>query len=457
VFVRAARTERAANTAKGIRRVPLPVIRAVLAVFATLAPLAACARIEPPPGGPPDPRPPMLVGTTPDSFARLSGFSGSAEFHFNEVVSEGGSPNRGEGTGGLEQLVILSPSEEVPKVRWHRNRITVRPQEGWKPNRVYRVELLPGVSDLRNNRSDTGAVITFSTGAPRPQTTLQGQVIDWSTARPAATALVIASLLPDSLPYRAIADSSGRFSLGPLPQGDYLVRGVVDQDNDHRLDLREAFGVARATRAQTNLGELWAFVHDTTPPRIQTVEVGDSVKAVITFTQKLDPRQRLAARDVTLRLLPDSTPIAVSSILPQPLDDSLHGQRPVEDSAAVGDSVARPDSARGRGRALPRQRARPAVEGPKPSRPPLNDRMVLRVPRAWSPGSRMAVEIRGVRNVSGVAGTAVGVLAVPAAVKPDSANPVKATPRGAKVRAKADTVARPPGATPAKPYTPPKK
>src|SRR5215204_7576396 len=99
------------------------------------AALLACARIEPPPGGPPDPTPPHLIATRPESFARLTEFKGSAEFHFNEVVSEGGSPNTGEGTGGLEQLVILSPSDEIPKVRWHRNRITVRPQEGWKPNR----------------------------------------------------------------------------------------------------------------------------------------------------------------------------------------------------------------------------------------------------------------------------------------------------------------------------------
>ena len=127
--------------------------------FAALLPicpaaLLACARIEPPPGGPPDPAPPRLIATRPDSFARLPEFNGSAEFVFDEVVSEGGSPNRGEGTGGLEKLVILSPSNRVPEVSWRRNRITVRPSEGWRPNRVYRVELLPGVTDLRSNRSE---------------------------------------------------------------------------------------------------------------------------------------------------------------------------------------------------------------------------------------------------------------------------------------------------------------
>ena len=115
---------------------------------------------------------------------------------------------------------------------WQRDRITVRPGEGWQPNRVYRVELLPGVTDLRRNRSDTGAVLTFTTGAPLPTTSIQGTVVDWTTGRPAPAALVEAILLPDSLPYRGVADSSGHFSLGPLPAGDYLVRGVLDQNHN---------------------------------------------------------------------------------------------------------------------------------------------------------------------------------------------------------------------------------
>jgi hypothetical protein len=49
--------------------------------------LAGCAKMEPPPGGPPDPTPPQLVATRPDSFAVLHQFSGSAEFRFDEVIS----------------------------------------------------------------------------------------------------------------------------------------------------------------------------------------------------------------------------------------------------------------------------------------------------------------------------------------------------------------------------------
>ena len=192
-----------------------------LAASVTLLSLA-CARIEPPPGGPPDAAPPLLVRTVPDSFEVFQKYDSDVEFVFDEVISEGGSPNQGAGTGDLERLVILSPTSQVPKVRWRRNRITVRPDEGWQRDRVYRVELLPGVSDLRRNRLDSGRVVTFSTGAPAPRTTFKGVVVDWTSARPAQGALVVAVKMPDSLPYRGIADSSGHFNLGPLPAGQYM-------------------------------------------------------------------------------------------------------------------------------------------------------------------------------------------------------------------------------------------
>jgi hypothetical protein len=162
------------------------------------------------------------------------------------------------------------------------------------------------------------------------------------------------------------------------------------------------------------VGELWAFVHDTTPPRIQTVTAEDSVSATIAFSQKLDPRQRLTPREVRLRLLPDSVPVAVASILPAPVDDSLHRRAARPDSAALADSLARDTTARRRPAPTPPRRpaAPPATQRP-PSRPPLYDRLVLRVPRPWAPGARLVVEIRGVRNVTGVAGDVTGVVAVP--------------------------------------------
>ena len=73
-----------------------------LAASLTLLSLA-CARMEPPPGGPPDVAPPQLVKTFPDSFQVFQDFDSDVDFVFDEVISEGGSPNQGTGTGDLER------------------------------------------------------------------------------------------------------------------------------------------------------------------------------------------------------------------------------------------------------------------------------------------------------------------------------------------------------------------
>jgi hypothetical protein len=366
----------------------------------------SCARIEPPPGGAPDTTPPQLIAMKPDSFARLPNFKGEVEFRFDEVVSEGSTPNQGAGTGDLEKLILLSPTTRVPHVDWRRDRITVRPAEGWQPKRVYRVELLPGVSDLRRNQSKRGAVLTFTTDAELPNTTFDGTVVDWTTSRPAPGALVEALLLADSLPYRGLADSSGHFSLGPLPAGEYLVRGVIDQNHNNLADPREAFDTVRLARGKTAAGELWAFVHDTTPPRIQEITVADSVSASVAMSQTLDPRQHLPLGAVTVRILPDSTPVRVTSLLTKAEDDSVNRRvSPAKDTLADTTRKQRPGirevpeapPARAPGRGgQPRVPARPQPEA-LTSRPPLSDKLVVRVERPWTAGGKYEVagDVRG--------------------------------------------------------------
>ncbi len=396
----------------------LPVLPALLFALSAFS-FVSCARIEPPPGGPPDRSPPTLIGTIPDSFAILPDFDGSVEFHFSETVKEGANPNFGLGTGDLERLVLLSPSNEVPKVHWKRDRITVEPREGWQPNRVYRVELLPGVVDIRDNRANATTVVTFSTGAPKPDLTLTGRVYDWTTGRP-ARALIEAVREPDSLIYRGFSDSSGAYRLGPIPRGEYLIYGTIDQSRNLRREAREAFDTARVRGDSGAVAELWTFIHDTTPARLQPPNFVDSVTIALQFTQPLDPRLKLDSTAVRVLQLPDSTPVIVRSILPQATHDSLYRRAPAPDTAGPGVDSLKPKPP------PPRPLPTPAP-GPKLSRPPLNSRLLVRLAAPLEPGKSYAIEVNDVRNVTGTIGTARAGMQIPArrplpsdSLKPDS-------------------------------------
>ena len=394
-----------------------PVLPPLLITIAVLS--LGCARIEPPPGGPPDSDPPKLVTVRPESMAAFADFDGPVEFRFDEVISEGSSASEGLGTSELERLVILSPTSQVPKVRWKRDAIAVEPREGWKPNRVYRVELLPGVFDLRRNRLDSGAVATFSTGAPLPDGRLAGTILDWAGGRPARAALVEAILLPDSLPYRALTDSSGSFDLGPIPRGQYLLYGVLDQNRNFRREFRDGWDSVRVTTDSAPPTVLWAVVRDTVGPRATAATPADSTGAEVTFNQPLDPYQRFDSSNARVIIATaDSTVIPVLSVLPKQLDDSLQQEARRQVDTMPADTTQRAPVDSARDEALERLKRQPAqdtsaAQAILKQRPRLSDRLVVRIAQVLTPGSRYVVQLNGIRNVNGVPADSRQLLSVP--------------------------------------------
>lgn len=412
-------------------RRPLPVAALVLAVIAT-----ACARIAAPPGGPPDFAAPRLLGTVPESVMVLPDFDGWAEFRFDEVISEGSQPNFGFGSGDLEKLVLISPDSGVPQVRWHRDHISVRPHDGWRPNTVYRIELGAGIADIapRRNIRDTAAVITFTTGAPLPTRTLFGRAVDWMSRRFAPRALVEAALLPDSLVYRTVTDSSGRFRIGPLPDGEYLVSVILDGNGNRRIDAREGWDSVRIATGRDSVGEVWAFQRDTLPPRVAQNGAArqDSFAIALTLTQPIDPSLEIGSDGISVVILPDSTPVPLVNALPVAAYDSVWGRidstrraiaaeakaradSAAADSAAAAqpDSAAAADSAarrparvagppRGPGRAGRAPSDTTPRDEPTEPRPVLGTRLVIRLNAVVQPGTRYGIEVRGVRAMSGI-------------------------------------------------------
>jgi hypothetical protein len=354
--------------------------------------VVACASQGDPPGGPPDSLAPTLVGIVPDSGA-VNVRPSRVEFRFDEVVSE-----RPAGATSLEQLVLISPSDGLPRVDWRRRSIAVRPRRDWQQNAVYTVTLLPGITDLRGNTMKTGAAVLFATGATIPDTRVAGTLYDWVAGTVARAGAVEAIALPDSIIYVARTDTTGRFVLAHLPPGAYALRAWVDANNNRELDPREAYDSTSIALRDTASVTLLAFVHDTLPPRINTVQVVDSMTLRVELNQPLDPEQTVDTARFRLTA-PDSSATALRAVVPA---DAWERAR--------ADSLARADTTR-------RPPARAAPPGQRDSvvlpRPVPVSRFVVLTSVPLQPETTYRLVAIEARNLLGRAGTSARVFTTP--------------------------------------------
>ncbi len=368
-------------------------MRRGLIAGAVAAGALACASASPPPGGAEDLAPPRLLTITPDSNA-VNVRDRDVSFRFDETIND-----RGSGAQELDSHFLISPSDGAIRLSWHRSRIDVRPRDGFRPNTAYSVTLLPGLADLRGNIMRTGASVVFSTGPTIPAERITGVVFDWVAERPAPRALVQA-VTPDSVMYVAQADSVGRFTVGPLPAGSYLVRAILDANGNRAQDRTEAFDTARVVTPRTEPVELRAVARDTLPPRILSVALADSLALRVTFDRFLDPDQPPALAAFRLQGT-DSAEVPLVAVLTPAAErtEELARQQAAADSLRRADSLA--------GRPLPpRPTAPPAAErrtgaNATPSIPAPYAAVLLRLAKPLAHATSYRLSVRDARALSG--------------------------------------------------------
>lgn len=403
--------------------------------------VAACASMGEPPGSPPRLLPPTVILVSPDSGAILPAFSGDAVIQFDEVIDEMASGSGGGGAvGGLAKQIVLSPVAGPVSVSWHRSAIHIKPKEGWKPGRVYRLQLLPGIIDLHRNVMKHGRTILFSTGPAIPTASLQGIALSWVDQRTLVQGLIRAVLEPDTVAYLAYTDSTGRFRLDGVPPGRYVVYAVNDQNANRLRDPREAYDSAFVTLDTVAQATLWTFVHDTTGPQVRRPEPLDSMSFRLTFSQPLAPAHLPDTATVRVYELPDTTPVPVSAVLLPAANDSLVArERAVADSIREANDTthAAPDSTRKRAAPADTSRRRPAaapagVPGHPgaaqaapdsvvikllASRPAPTDKLVVRTAVPLKASTKYFVRVVRATNLNGARADAAGVLVIPAPKK----------------------------------------
>ena len=391
------------------------------ACIAASAVAAACASIGSPPGGPERTTPPELVNVSPESGAvnvRLE----HAVFEFDVVVND-----RSGGAGGIESLFLVSPTEGAPRVRWRRSRVDVRPRDDFRPNTAYAITMLPGIADLRGNTTTSGRTIIFSTGPTIPPFQVMGRVFDWPNERVAPNAFVEVTRIPDSLRYVAVADSTGQFVVGPLEEGTYVVRGVMDNNRNRGPDPGEFSDSVQVTvRGTSPFLELLAAPRDTIAPRLLTVTAPDTLTIVASFDRPLSADVPLTPTSFHV-LDADSTRLGIARVLTRAQADA---ERAARDSAARRDSAAaditrRDTTTRARPQTIPPRAAVPLASAElKPSRPAPAREIVIRLDtiRPMRRGASYRVVAINATGLLGASRTSDRVLAVPlVAAPPDTA------------------------------------
>ncbi len=451
-----------------------PALAALIAGWA-----GACANQGAPPGGPEDKRPPVVVRTEPDTFATLTDLGSRVRFYFDERISESVS------NGSLDDAVTVSPLTGEVRVHHDSRSLSVEVRGGFRPGLVYRVTLLPVVSDLFGNQMRDPFELVFSTGGTASPTALAGQVWDRITGR-GVDGAVVHAVGDDSLVYVATSDAQGIYAFRYLPSGTFALTGFEDGDRNGEVGDREAQGevVASVAPMDTALVDIPILTPDTTPAAALRASALDSVTVVVEFDDYLDPGQD--SDGIGLELSRDGGPApGVARVLLEgeygayvgQVSDSLMRLDSIDaarratararalrasalsDSAAVGrdtaaaaapsDTVGGAPGAPGGAQEPPRRRPPPRLPGPARS-----TGAAATVPGRVLPGRRIValldapvlfdveyqVDVSSVTNINGLGGgggsvTLVREAPAPAAadsagasVSPDSASAVGAPP-----------------------------
>ena len=352
-------------------------LRAAGAALLLLAP-AACAHIEPPPGGPEDRQAPQLLATRPDTLRRGGAFTEPVVLLFDERLSE----------QSVRDAVSVSPRTSAAEIDHRGDEIRVSLRRGWEAGRIYQVTVAPGVQDLFSNRRAEPVRLVFSTGPEIPDTELSGTVTARTTGRPETGTRVEAALLPDSLVYSVQTDSSGAFAFRQIPAGQYRLRAFRDTNTDLELQDYEPRDTARATVAvgAAPTVRLRVLEPDSTAPRAASVQPADSAWIEVRFDDFLDPAQAFAPTQVRV-VLADSS--AIQAVAVELGAGGGEGGGP-----PAGPGAARPDTAGG---------AAPAVPAAPQERLPSQS-LRVRLARPVPPNTEFVVRVTGVRNLVGLVG-----------------------------------------------------
>ena len=411
-------------------------MRLALIAVGICALVAACASPGLPPGGPTKSAFPRVIATLPDTSA-VNVRPNKVLIRYDDVIGE-------QANGGdLFKSVLISPWDGEPRVEWKRTGMTVRPHNGWRTNTAYTITVLDGITDFRGKATPFGYQFRFSTGPTIPKTVVRGVAFDWVQAR-AIPKVTIQAIDPKdtTLVWLTVSDSSGRYELGAMPPGRYIIRAIDEKTPNRSLDPREPWDTATVTVTDSARTDLYVFVHDTVPVRISELRSNDSVTINITLDKPLKPDAEILPAMARI-VLSDSTVVPVVSVLTA--EQSRIAREKADSIARTKDTTAaakRDTSAVPRRTIDPTRRRDTTTVTPPPvaKRKAPATELVITLKEPLKKGATYRVTLTGLLNLLSVPGTATRLLIIPKAVPVDSS---RTGPPGSRPAAARDSTRKP--------------
>jgi hypothetical protein len=196
-----------------------------------------CARIESPPGGPPDTTAPEIISVSP-AMGQLE-VSPDAEIRigFSEKISK---------EDVASQVFIVPPPRTPPKFSWKKKDLVISFPDSLEKNRTYLITLKTGLKDLRRNKLSQPFKLAFSTGKYLDSGQISGRV--YMDLKPSAGVDIWAfmydsnfALFENTPVYVTQTTDSGEYKLEYLADGSYLCFAVKDKAGNRKYEPEDDY------------------------------------------------------------------------------------------------------------------------------------------------------------------------------------------------------------------------
>ena len=252
-----------------------------------------CAVPIPPSGGPEDSTPAILLGSTPAN-ASVNVDAEKIVFRFNERLDERSVP---------AALSIFPEFEQPADIRYKGDAVEIRFPAPLRDNTTYIVSLDTRLRDAHGVALQSPISVAFGTGNTLNTGRLTGSVLGALRGSPAGSVDIFLyatngsrSIDPtvESPDYRTQTSDVGAFSLNNIREQEYFVLGLMDQNQNHLLDISEPYAVGVQAIAVWDSvsaempSPLFLVSADTTAPEFRQARAEFSDEISIRFSEPVD-------------------------------------------------------------------------------------------------------------------------------------------------------------------------